>query len=96
MSVPHVRYVIAVPLAKLDAVCLSITGVARSPINSGRSGKTVVLQKLVEDRKLLEKGSCLCNYSKDLVDEEDPFSDGSFLHIFNLSFPHHVHNFVSL
>lgn len=32
---------------------------------------TVVLQKLVEDRKRLEKGSCLCNYSKDLVDEED-------------------------
>jgi len=25
------------------------------------------------------KRNCLCSYSKDLVDEEDPFFDGSFL-----------------
>ena len=56
---------------------------------------TVVLQKLVEDRKRLGKGSCLGNYSKDLVDEDDPFSDGSFLHSYYLSFAYHVHNLIA-
>jgi len=55
-----------------------------------------VLQKLIEDRKLLEKGSCLCNYSKDLVHEFNSFFDGPFLHTLNLSFVHNVHNFVFL
>jgi len=35
-------------------------------------------------------------HSKDLVDEEDPFFDGSFLHSFNLSFPHHVRLHIPL
>jgi hypothetical protein len=53
-----------------------------------------VLQKLVEDRKLQEIGSYLCNYSKNLVDEENPFFDGSFFYSSNLSLPHHVHHFI--
>ncbi len=51
-----------------------------------------MLQKLVENRKIPEKGSCLCNYSKDLVHKFNPFFDGSFLHSLNLTFSHHVHN----
>jgi hypothetical protein len=38
----------------------------------------------------------LGSHSKNLVDEEDPFFDGSFRYSLNLSFPHHVHDLVVL
>ncbi len=56
----------------------------------------VVLQKLLEVRKAAWKRVFLCNYAKNLMHKLDSFSNGSFFYSFNLSFSHHVHNFVSL
>lgn len=51
--------------------------------------------KLFKVRETLWRRVLLCNHSKDLIDEFNPFSNGFFFHIFNLSLPHHVRNFVS-
>lgn len=79
-----------IDVASIVAVLLgnNVTAAATLPVR-------VVLQKLKKDRKPRLGGVRLCNQSKNLVHKFNPFSDGSFLHSFNLSFPHHVHNFIS-
>lgn len=54
-----------------------------------------MLQKLELDRETLFLGVELCSYLKDLMHEFDQFFNGSSLYFFNLTFAHHVDNFVS-
>jgi len=49
-----------------------------------------VLQKLEKDRKTLLQELGLCNHSKDLIHEFDPFFDGPFRYSLNLSVVHQI------
>ena len=53
------------------------------------------MQKLSRDRKPLWQEFELCNYPKDLIEEDKSLFDSSLGNSHNLSFAHHVHNFIS-
>ena len=63
---------------------------------SGRLSCLIVLQELCEDGKPLWQEFRLCNHSSGLIEKENSLFDGSLGNSENLSFAHHIHDFVSL
>ena len=51
--------------------------------------------KICWEQKTPWERNWLVSYSKDSSYKFEPFSDGPFVYTFNLSLPHHVHNFVA-